>query len=260
MLHGSVAAAPPASPAGGAVTAASPFTFPSDLAGLPGTPQYSRGAQQKTLAGLLRGFEAVTAAEVVITGPDDAPRVSVVLRPRPGRLLDAELLGSLTRLLLGAVPGLLPTNLQISSTTGQLLYGDGRVLSVPAPRSSSADHLPWLLMVAMLGGLAAAWPHLQRRRRPVSQGGPEGHRDPFAALDDRTLARVLDGERPGLATVLQTVVGGRDARRLARYARRRRLPAPPGPADLDPEVAEAVLAALQRRGEHLSRSGTGSSG
>lgn len=233
--------------------AAPTFSLPSDFAALPGTSQYARNAQQRTVAGLLRGFEAVAGAEVVISGPEPTPAVNVVLKPRPGHPLAASLLDSLSRLILGAVPGLTPERLQITATTGQTLYAAGQVEAPALPAGSTSAYLPWLLGLAVLAAAAVAWPYLRRRSRPAAAAVSGGGLEFLDSLDNDSLMRLLAAERPGLIGVLYALAGEHTARRLRRFARRRGLVLKAPDRELDPAVVQAVTAALRRKAERLGR-------
>lgn len=226
--------------------APSAFAMPADFAPLPLTLSSDRASQQKRLAALLRGFEAVQSAEVLLNGEmPQGVAAQVLLKPRAGRELPPEMLESLARLLTEACPGLQSARLTIIESNGELLYAQGQVQTAALPVHRQSP-VPWLLGVLVLGvGIAVAvrqtW--LKRSLAPA---------DPFAflnGLDARHLQGLLRDERPELAAVLARQVQGPSRRRIEAWLRGRQVGAPRH--ELEKEVRDALMEALRRKYQRL---------
>ena len=224
------------------------FSLPSDFAPLPGFPQYSRNALQKQLSAVLRTFEVVAAAEVVITGEEGKNLAAkVLIKRRPGAALQRDLILSVVQMVEDTMPGLARDRIFIADSAGHPLYVAGQVQPVATAAASSASSLGWLLLgvvgLAVAAVLAVVW-----RWRRLPEAGPEAGGLAFlSSLKDEGLAAVLAGERAEMLSVLCVVGGPVVAKRLRRYALRRHLPLPGTARTIDSEVGKALAASLRRK-------------
>ena len=124
-VAGSVAAQTPSTMAPRRQALPAVAGLPSDLVPLPGSPQYLRASQQRQVQTLLRGFEGIAGAEVIIAG--EAPPLSacVVVKPRPGARVDGELAETMAQTVTRAVPGLTLRDVMLIDSSGRALYVDG---------------------------------------------------------------------------------------------------------------------------------------
>lgn len=239
---------PPATP--GAVSApitpAPAFALPSDFAPVPGTPQYLRTTQQRQVTALLRSFEGIAGAEVVLSSDAGPLRASIVLKPQAGRHFTPEFVNSLSQTVLTAVPGLAAENLLLAETSGTVLYASGAVVAAAALPASPHGYLAGLLggaaLVALLlaGGIAYRW-----RRGPRRVAG--GELAFVVPLRDAELDLLFAGEGPA-APGLVALVGGPAVRaRLQRYARTRRLELRVPERTPGEDMRRAVVLALRRK-------------
>lgn len=230
-----------------AVASSSSLSLPSDLLPLPGTPAFQRGQQQRQLAAVLRGFEGVTSAQVVIAGEPAGPRVSVLLKLNPRTRVRPALVESMASVVLSAVPGLVPERLTLTTATGETLYAGGapRIERGPPPvRSAGLSWAP-----ALAGGLLAVlltgWCYWRSRSpRNVPDETGLGF---LATLNHRQLDVLFQGERAEVVGILATMCSPTTARRLQRYARSRGLTRPAPSRGPSREVRQVVALALQAK-------------
>lgn len=228
------------------LVAPSALAMPVDFAPSPLAVPSVRANQQRRLAGLLRGFEAVQSAEVLLTGgPAQEVSAQVLLKRRAGRELPPEVLQSLVRVLTEACPGLQPARLTMVESTGKLLYAQGQV-QTPSSPAHRRSPIPWLLG-ALFVGLALALVSGQpwKRRSP----GPDDPLDFLKGADAGRLQKLLSGERPEVVAVLARQVQPRTRRRIEACLQGQ--PLKPPQQELEGAVRDALLMALRRKHQRL---------
>lgn len=199
---------------------------------------------------MLRGFEGVTSAQVVIAGEAAAPRVSVLVKLNPRAQLRPALVQSMADVVLSAVPGLVPDRLTLATTAGDTLYADGAPrIEAERPLGRSRG-LPWAapLAAVLLAMSFTGW-FFWRGRRPRN-GLDETGLGFLGALNHHQLDAVFRDEREELVALVASLCDVKTARRLRRYARSRGLPPlGPGPG-LSEEVRQVVTLTLQAKARH----------
>lgn len=228
------------------VVAPSAFPMPGDFAPSPLAVPSARASQQRRLAGLLRGFEAVQSAEVLLTG-DTAQEVSaqVLLKRRAGRELPPDVLESMVRLLTEACPGLQQARLTMIESTGKLLYAQGQVQPPSSPPHRRSP-TPWLLGALFVGlALALASRQPWKRRSPA----PDDPLDFLKGAEAGRLQRLLSDERPEVVAVLARQVQARTRRRIEACLQGQ--PLKPPQQEVEGAVRDALLMALRRKYQRL---------
>lgn len=203
--------------------------MPADFAPLPGLVPGTSAAQQKRLSSLLRAFEAVQSAEVLMAGQAPNLAAQVVLKPRSGRTFTAETLTSLAAMIEQATPGLTRSRLTILQSDGTLLYSEGQCRIPEAAPARTLPPVQWLLLA--LFTVAALVVVLTRRRTPEAPGGE--HFAFLSQCDDQTLRAILARERPEVVGVLLQYGDGNTARRLRRLLGQAAVPQPARPVETD---------------------------
>ncbi|MEN6304840.1 MAG: hypothetical protein ABFD96_19070 [Armatimonadia bacterium] len=218
------------------------FAMPADFAPAPYALPSSRASQQKRLAGLLRGFEPVQSAEVLLTG-EAAQELSaqVLIKPRAGRELSPEVLESLIRVLTEGCPGLQPARLTVVESNGKLLYAQGQMQTPDLPARRQTP-IPWLLAALVVGVVAAVAARQPWKRHTAEPAGPF---DFLKGAGANSLERLLADERPEVVAVLARQLHGPLRRRVEAWLQRQPTMAPQH--ELEGEVREALAAALRRK-------------